>query len=112
MVVDAEKSILQAPVFCTAARYSVVCVKLLNDKEVVVFATVVQVLPPLIDCSHLKTDPNFPLRVMVPVLLPEQTVVGLTVAVVPPTLAAKSLIVTDADVGPHGAKPLMVQTKV
>ena len=65
----------------------------------VVFAIVVHVVPPLIDCSHLITLPVLPLNVTDP-LLPFEHTVAVPLAV-PPTEAGLTVIVVNVDVSEH-----------
>ena len=89
-----------------------VCVRLVYDCDVVVLLIVVQLLPPLIDCSQRTTLPVLPLKVTVPLFPLEHTVVepfaepptdiGLTVMVdtvenathVPFVILARYMVVT------------------
>ena len=67
----------------------------------------VNVLPPSVDCCHLIIFPTWPVKVIVPELLPEHTVAAPFV--VPPTVAESMTIVTVLELGGHGACGVMVQ---
>ena len=54
-------------------------------------AIVVQVVPPLMEDSHLTTEPVWPLKASVPLLAPEQT--AAFEATEPPTEPAFTVIV-------------------
>lgn len=78
MVAAAELAGVQVPL-CTTALYWVVWVRLLYDCDVVVLLMVDQLPPPSVDISQRTTFPVWPLKFIVPLLLPEQTeVVPLT----------------------------------
>lgn len=68
---------------CTITWYWVVCVRLVNDSVVVVFAIGLQVRPPSVENSQRVIDPVCPDKVTDPLLVPLHTEIG--VAVVPPT---------------------------
>jgi hypothetical protein len=98
MVALEELAEAQTPL-CTTARNNVVCVRFVYDCVVVEFAIVVQVVPPLIDCSHLITLPVLPLNVTDP-LLPVEHTVAVPPAV-PPTETGSTVIVVNVDVSVH-----------
>jgi hypothetical protein len=74
---------------------------------VVVLAIACQLVPLSIDDSHLITAPICPVSVMLPLLLPLQTVVAP--AVVPPIEGKASVIVTVLEFGVHGGAGVIVQ---
>src|SRR6185312_16288083 len=98
--------------FCTTARYCVVVVRLRYCCDAVVLFGKVdcQVTPLSVDVSHLTTLPSWPESVIVPPLLPVQTV-GPPL-VVPPMVGASSITVTELEFVLQGAGGVMVQVKV
>jgi hypothetical protein len=73
IVTEVEFAEVQTPLW-TNALPNVVCVRLLNDCEVVVFTISVQFVPPSTEYCHFKTFPVCPVKLTVPLLVPEQTV--------------------------------------
>src|SRR6476469_8387080 len=78
---------------CKTALYIVVWVRLLYVSDVVVLAIGLHVTPLLIEDSHLIIFPIWPLRVSVPVLLPEHTIASD--ATEPPTEAGSTVTVAE-----------------
>ena len=94
IVTELEFADVQTPL-CTTALYWVVRVILEYVCEVVVLAIVVQVEPPLVEYSHLITLPVLPVKLSVPLLVPEQTVAPEFT--VPPTETGFTVIVTELE---------------
>jgi hypothetical protein len=96
VTVEAVEGAVAAQVpFFTMALNCVVVVTFEYVKEVVVFATVVQVVP-LVEDSHRITFPVCSLNVKVPLLLPAQTVVPAET--VPPTAGGSTVIVAGEEI--------------
>ena len=94
IVTELEFADVQTPL-CTTALPKVVWVRLLNDCEVVEFAISVQVVPPSIEYCHFKIFPFCPVKLTVPLLVPEQTVELLPT--VPPTDDEITVIIAALD---------------
>src|SRR5665213_1156950 len=93
MVTGFEFTDAQAPL-CTTALPKVVWVRLLNGCEVLIFAISTQVVPSTENC-HFKTFPVCPVKLTVPLLVPEQTVELLPT--LPPTDIGLTVIIAAFD---------------
>jgi hypothetical protein len=76
---------------CRTARYNVLVVRFKYDNDVVVFTMGVHVLPPFVENSHLITLPVCPVKLSVPLLVPEHTITLLLTD--PPTDTGLTVIV-------------------
>ena len=108
MVTTEELAVLQLGPLTITARYCVVAVRLVYVWVVEVFVISDQVLPSNDDC-HLDTAPVKPATVMLPELLPEQTVAFEDV--VPPTAAGAIVILATEELA-EGQTPLCTTERI